>query len=247
MIPSSPRRTWIFLLVSSLAFWGPDLLLPSNWQHSHLYPVLSNIYQGLLVVAWFLFGPALCRSMVENEIRSGPLYQSVHQALAELEQSTRTPRLAVLPVTLIEQPELFILTAGLLPGRSEVFLSSELIAPLGPDGLRFLLARAMAHGEWPQRLVALIPVLILTVAFPDLSDWRAWLNMSGWLVAWLVLHWSFELLVDRRAAQAMGPGAVQGLKEVMAASATRLGWLSMRPPERWRLQFIQRMAPGSTN
>jgi Zn-dependent protease with chaperone function len=238
MIPSSPRRTWIFLLVSSLAFWGPDLLVPSSWQQTTLYTAIYDLYQGLLVVAGFLFGPAICRSMVENELRAGPMYQAVHQVLAELGQA---PRLAVLPVTLIEHPAPFILTAGMLPGKSEVFVSSDLLVPLGPNGLRFLLARALVHGEWMQRLVALIPVLILTVAFPSLSDWRAWLDMTGWLTGWLALHWYFELSVDRKAARVMGPGAVQGLKEVMEATATQLSWLSFHPPERWRLQSVLRM------
>ena len=49
MIPSSPRRTWIFLLASSLAFYAPSLLAPSAWDQNSTYLLLSNIYQVALI------------------------------------------------------------------------------------------------------------------------------------------------------------------------------------------------------
>ena len=34
MIPSSARRTLIFLLLSVLVFWGPDWLVPTAWEQT---------------------------------------------------------------------------------------------------------------------------------------------------------------------------------------------------------------------
>jgi hypothetical protein len=138
-----PCRTWMFLLLSSLAFYGPNLV-----------------------------------------------------AAAARDQS-----------------------ATLLAGR------------LGVNGLRFLLARALAPGRLSQRLATLLPVLVLTAMLPNTpSDAQAWLGLLGFLVGWLALHWFFELRVDRQAAQAVGSRAEEGLREVLAASAAPLGWLSVRGP-----------------
>lgn len=239
MIPSSPRRTWIFLLVSSLAFYGPSLLVPAAWDKNATYLLLSNVYQVALVVAGFWYGPAICRALVVQEVPAGPLRQVVDFSLAELHKREGHVRLAELAVVLVEYPAPFIVTAGLLPGHSEVFLSSALAERLGTNGLRFLLARALVHGSMLQRLVAILPILVLTVMLPDFpSDVRTWLGLAGFLAAWLAVHWIFELRVDRQAAQALGSGAEEGLREVLAASASPVGWLSAQPPLRWRLRML---------
>jgi len=239
MIPSSPRRTWIFLLVSSLAFYGPSLLVPAAWDQNTTYLLLSSLYQGALVVAGFWYGPAICRALVVKEVPDGPLRQAVNRTLTELRKSEGHVHLAELPVVLVENSAPFIVTAGLLPGQSEVFLSSTLAERLGTNGLRFLLARALVHGSLPQRLAALLPVLVLTVMLPDTpSDALAWLGLAGFLVGWLAMHWFFELRVDRQAAQALGSAAAEGLREVLVASASPVGWLSAQPPLRWRLHMV---------
>ena len=239
MIPSSPRRTWIFLLVSSLAFYGPGFLAPAAWDKNATYLLLSNLYQGALVVAGFWYGPAICRALAVTMVVDGPLRQAVDGTLAELRISTGRVQLAGIPVVLVEYSAPFIVTAGLLPGQSQVFLSSALVESLGTNGLRFLLARALVHGSWSQRLAALVPVLVLTVMLPD-TPWDApiWLGLAGFLVGWLAVHWFFELRADRQAAQALGPGAAEGLREVLEASATPIGWLSLQPPIRWRLHMV---------
>ncbi len=237
MIPSTPKRTWVFLLVSSLAFWGPDYLVPATWQHSASYLLISNLYQGALVVAWFWFGPAICKVMVVKEMDSGPLRQAVDRALQNLGHGG--VRLASLPVVLADYPEPFVLTAGLLPRQCEVYLSSGLVGHLGPYGLRFLLARTLVHGTWVQRLVAMLPVLALTVLFPGVpSGLSDWLVAAGFLLAWLVVHWIFELQVDRKAARAMGPDATRGLLEMLAAQGRPIGGFSLHPPLRWRLKQV---------
>ncbi len=239
MIPSSPRRTWIFLLVSALAFYAPDILVPAPWDKNATYLLLSSVYQGALVVAGFGYGPAICRALVVKEVFAGPLRQAVNNTLAELRVSRGPLQLVELPVVLVEHSAPFIVTAGLLPGQSEVFLSSALAERLGTNGLRFLLARALVHGSLPQRLGALLPTLVLTVMLPDIpSDVRAWLGLAGFLAAWLAVHWVIELRVDRHAAQALGSGAQEGLQEILAASATSVGWLSAQPPLRWRLRML---------
>lgn len=239
MIPSSPRRTWIFLLVSSLAFFGPDFLAPAAWHEKATYLLLSSLYQGVLVVAGFWHGPLICRALVVKEIIAGPLRQAVDWSLAELHKSKGHVHLAEIPVTLAEYSAPFIVTAGLLPRQSQVFLSSALAERIGVNGLRFLLARALVHGGLSQRLAALLPVLILTVMLPDTpSDGMTWLSLAGFLVVWLVMHWFFELRADRQAAQSMGYGAAVGLREVLAANATAIGWLSLQPPIRWRLHMV---------
>ena len=239
MIPSSPSRTWIFLLFSSLAFYLPGLLAPAAWDKNATWLLLFSLYQGALVIAGFWYGPAICRALVVKTLVAGPLRQAVDLTLAELRKKNSLVRLAEMPVTLAEYPLPFIVTAGLLPGQSQVFVSSALVERLGINGLHFLLARALVHGGLAQRLAALLPVLVLTVMRPDTpSDALAWLGLAGFLLAWLLMHWYFELRADRQAAQALGPLAAQGLREVFLASATRAGWLSVQPPIRWRLHMV---------
>jgi len=239
MIPSSPRRTWIFLLVSSLAFYGPGLFAPAAWDKNATYLLLYNLYQGVLVMAWFWYGPAICRALVVKKVAIGPLRQAVDWALAELHKSKGHVQLAEIPVILAEYSAPFIVTAGLLPGQSQVFISSALAEQLGINGLRFLLARALVHSSLSQRLAALLPVLVLTVMFPDTPwDVTTWLGSAGFLVCWLAIHWFFELRADRQAAQALGLGAEEGLREVLVANASPVGWLSVQPPVRWRLHMV---------
>jgi hypothetical protein len=243
MIPSSPSRTWIFLLLSSLAFYLPTLLAPAAWDKNATWLLFSNIYQGALVIAGFWYGPAICRALVVKTVVTGLLRQVVDLTLAELRKKNGFAQLAEMPVTLAEYPLPFIVTAGLLPGQSQVFLSTALAERLGIDGLRFLLARALVHGGLAQRLAALLPVLVLTVMLPDTpSDALAWLALAGFLLGWLVIHWFFELRVDRKAALALGPVAAEGLRQVLLTSATRAGWLSVQPPVRWRLHMVSKFA-----
>lgn len=239
MIPSSPRRTWIFLLASLLAFYGPGFFVPAAWDKNATYLLIFNLYQGALVVAGFWYGPAICRALVVKMVVDGPLLQAVNCALAELRNSERPIRLARIPVSLVEHSTSFIVTVGLLPGQSQVFLSSALANDLGENGLRFLLLRALVHGGLFQRLAALLPVLVLTVMLSSMpSDALAWLELAGFLAGWLALHWFFELRADRKAAQALGPGAAAGLREVLVATAPPIGWLSVQPPIRWRLHMV---------
>lgn len=239
MIPSSPRRTWIFLLVSLLAFYGPGMLAPAAWEKNASFLLLSNIYQGILVVAGFWYGPAICRALVVEELRTGPLRDAVNHGLAGLQETKGRVRLDRTSVVLAEYAAPFVVTAGLLPRQSEVFLSSALVERLGPYGLRFLLVRALVHGNWPQRLAAMLPILAFTVMLPDIpSSLLEWLGLGGFLAAWLAVHWFLELRVDRQAAQIMGSGAEEGLRELLAATATSPGWLSAQPPLRWRLRML---------
>jgi hypothetical protein len=254
MIPSSARRTLIFLLLSVLVFWAPDQLVPAAWAHDTTYLLVSNLYQGLLVIAGFWFGPALCQAMVVDEVSTGPLRQTIDQILVELataelntaelntaELNTRATAhaLAGLPVTLVDHAQPFIVTAGLLPSQCRVFLSTGQACRLGPAGLRFLLARAMVHGEVSQRMAAMIPVLLLTVWFPNTLDWVTALTLAGCCVGWLALHWTVELRVDAKAARVMGPHAIEGLREVMAATAAAANTLSLHAPAGWRLKACQ--------
>jgi hypothetical protein len=123
-----------------------------------------------------------------------------------------------------------------------VFTSSGLAEQLGANGLRFLLARALVHGSLPQRLAALLPVLVLTVMFPE-TPWNAmvWLGSAGFIVCWLAIHWFFELRANHQAAQALGLGAEEGLREIMVANASPIGWLSVQPPVRWRLHVVTKL------
>ncbi len=233
MIPSTPRRTWLFLILTSLAYFGPDLLAPATWSGSQAYQLLSAAYQGALVVAGFAFGPAICRALVVQRIASGPLHAALEQAMAALGRR--------LPVTLAGHAMPFVLTAGLTPRGCQVFVSTALLARLSPVGIRFLLARAVAHTVWRQRMAALLPVLILTVLVPDEPrDPSTWLLLGLFLLLWLVTHWGFELDADRLAARMLGSDAATGLREVQAATASRMGWLTPSLPLNWRLHAIER-------
>ncbi|GAO36011.1 hypothetical protein SCT_1408 [Sulfuricella sp. T08] len=227
------------MLVSSLAFYGPGLLAPAAWDKNATYLLIYNLYQGVLVVAWFWFGPAICRALVVEKVVAGPLRQAVDHTLAGLHKSKGQIQLTEIPVILAKYSAPFIVTAGLLPGQSQVFISSALAEQLGVNGLRFLLARALVHGNLSQRLASLLPVLVLTVMFPD-TPWDAmtWLGSAGFLVCWLAIHWFFELCADRQAALALGLGAEEGLREVLVANASPVGWLSVQPPIRWRLHMV---------
>jgi hypothetical protein len=243
MIPSSPLRTWIFLVLSSLAFYTPVLLMPAEWDKNTNYLLFYIIYQGALVLAGFWYGPAICRSLVVRTVVAGPLRQAVDRTLVELRNNKGLAQLAVIPVTLAEYSVPFIVTAGLLPAQSQVFLSSALVERLGANGLRFLLARALLHGSLPQRLAALLPVLVLTAMIPDTpSSILAWLELAGFLMCWLLMHWFFELRADSKAAQALGPAAAEGLRELWQATASTPGatpvWLSLQAPIRWRMHIV---------
>jgi hypothetical protein len=235
MIPSSSRRTWVFLILSSISLWGPDLMVPSAWEHAPVYLLVSNLYQSFLVVAGFWFGPAICRAMVVSEVKTGPAHDAIRHALDELGRARSTRRL---PVTLFEHQHPFILTAGMLPGQCEIFVSTELARHLGPDGLRFQIARAMAHSALSQRLAALIPVLLLTVLFPSSFDWATSAYLVAFLLAWLAFHWFFELQVDRWAARALGERATTGLIEMLTATDGLAQKISLHPPLRWRMKAV---------
>jgi hypothetical protein len=239
MIPSSPKRTWIFLVLSSLAFYTPVLLMPGDWEKDTSYVLFYTIYQGALVLAGFWYGPAICRSLVVRTLVAGPLRQAVEDIIVELRNNNGLAQLAVIPVTLAEYSVPFIVTAGLLPSRSQVFLSSALMERLGANGLRFVLARALLHGSLSQRLAALLPVLVLATMITDTpSSILAWLALAGFFLGWLLMHWFFELRADSKAAQALGPAAAAGLRELWQATASTPGWLSVQPPIRWRLYIV---------
>lgn len=87
MIPSSARRTLIFLLLSVFVFRGPDSFVPTAWEHDATYPLVSDLYQGLLVITGFWFGPALCKAMVVDEVRAGPLHQATEWRLNACQRS----------------------------------------------------------------------------------------------------------------------------------------------------------------
>lgn len=230
--------------MSSLAFYGPSLLLPAEWDKHSSYLLFYDLYQGALVLAGFWFGPAICSALVVRTVVAGPLREAVDRTLLELRDEKVSARRAVIPVTLAGHPVPFIVTAGLLPGQSRVFLSSALAERLGTNGLRFLLARALVHGSMSQRMAALLPVLLLTVIIPDTpSSMLAWLGLAGFLLGWLAVHWFFELRADSKAAQALGPAAAEGLRELWAASASTAGWLSVQPPIRWRLRMVALVNP----
>jgi hypothetical protein len=235
MIPSTPRQTWLFLGASCLLYFAPDLLTPAAWSQTEIYPILSSCYQGLLVLLGFGYGPAICHAMVVREIDAGPPRMAVDQALAIL-AATRSP---APPVILAEHAVPFVLTAGLLPKRCQIFISSALAGKLSANGLRFLLARAAVHATWRQRLAAVIPVLLFTALLPDPKDLASWLVVVGFLAAWLPLHWLSELAADRQAARGMGSQASDGLREVLAATASPLAWLTPRPPLSWRLRAVR--------
>lgn len=244
MIPSSPRRTWVFLVSTLALYFAPDLVAPAAWRDSDLFLALSAAYQGVLVLLGFAFGPAICRAMVIAEINDGPVRRAIDQALSTLAAgSLRLP-----PVVCADHMLPFAITAGLMPARCEIYVSSGLVARLSPTGLRFLLARAAAHAGARQRLAALLPVLVVTVLVPDPKDLATWLALAASLAVWLVFHWLFELDADRRAARLMEGGlgrngrmvaeAINGLREVHAATTTRVSWLTPHPPMNWRLRAV---------
>lgn len=239
MIPSSPRRTWLLLLASSLAYFGPDLLVPAAWAHTSLYLTLSAVYQGMLVVLGFWFGPAICRALAVSTIATGPLHAAVERESAGV-SIAGLPRP---PVLLFEHAMPFVLTAGLLPSNSEVFVSSGLVSRLTPAGLKFLLARAAIHATMRHRLAALLPVLAFTVLLPDdLKSVATWLETGGFLLLWLMLHWIVELDVDRAAARAVGGDATDALCEWLAVTAVHPAWLTTHPPVAWRLRAVRACA-----
>lgn len=234
VIPSSPRRTWTLLLGIILLLWLPSLLAPAALEEHPAYLLANTIYQCVLVFAMFWFGPALCDAMVVSEPRDGPARLAVDQAMADL---YRRPGIrAMLPVTLFEHFQPFILTAGLLPMHSRVYVSSTFAEETGPAGLRFMLARAMVHGEWGHRLASFVPVMLLTAFFPDLSDWRGWLMLIPLLALWLALHWWFELQADRKVALILGADAAEGLQEALVAPVPGA---FLQPPPHWREQAIR--------
>jgi hypothetical protein len=235
VIPSSPRRTWALLLGIVLILWLPSLLVPAALEEHPTYLLANTLYQCVLIIAMFWFGPALCNAMVVSEPRDGPARLAVDLAMADLDNRPDISAIR-LPVTLFEHFQPFILTAGLLPRHSRVYLSSAFAEETGPAGLRFSLARAMIHGEWGDRLALFIPVLLLTAFFPDLSDWRGWLVLIPVLALWLAVHWWFELRADRKVARILGADAAEGLRETLAASVPGA---FLHPPPRWREQAIR--------
>jgi hypothetical protein len=235
MIPSTPRRTWLFLGATLLLYFAPDLLLSEAWNHAH--PIVNNTYQGVLVLLGFAYGPAICRALVVREVGVGPLRTIADLAMASMATNGRRPP----PLVLAEHPSPFVLTAGLLPGACQIFVSSGLAARLSPSGLRFLLARASVHATLLQRLAAFLPILAFTVLIPDdLKSLTTWLLMGGFMALWLCLHWLLELAADRQAAAMVGNSASAGLRDVLAATASPLGWLTPGPPLRWRLRAVER-------
>ncbi len=239
MIPSTPRRTWLFLIASTLAYFSPDLLVPAAWAHTPPYLIGSALYQGMLVVLGFGFGPALCRAMAVSPADASFLPDAIGQARAGL----RASGLDGPPVQLFEHAMPFVLTAGLLPRRCEVFVSTGLASRLTPSGLRFLLARAAVHATLRHRLAALLPLLVFTMLLPDdLASPITWIETGGFLLLWLMVHWAFELDADRRAARAVGSEAADALQEGLAITHPHPAWLSTHPPLRWRLRAIRARA-----
>jgi hypothetical protein len=235
LIPSTPKRTWLFLLSSSLAYFGPDLLTPAAWNHSYTYIVLSTCYQDVLIVAGFAFGTAICRALVAHEIASGPLRTAVDKAVLDI----RNSEISVPQIILADHSMPFVFTAGLLPGKCEVFISSALVNRLSPTtGMRFLIARATAHTAWYQRSAAILPILAITTLVPDVPhEGTSWFELGVLLFLWLVSHWVFELAADHKAAGLIGKqSAADGLREIAAATASRVSWLKVSPPMYWRLR-----------
>ena len=239
MIPSTPRRTWLFLIASTLAYFGPDLLVPSAWAHTPLYLIGSALYQGMLVVLGFWFSPALCRAMAVKPPDASPIHDAIDRAQAGL----RAAGLNRPPVRLFEHGLPFVLTAGLLPRQCEVFVSTGLASRLTPSALQFLLARAAVHATLRHRLAALLPLLVFTMFLPDdPASPVTWLATAGFLIPWLMVHWAFELDADRRATRSVEAGAADALRECHAITQPHPAWLSTHPPLRWRLRAIRTRA-----
>lgn len=236
MIPSSPRRTLLFLALSTAVFFVPDLLVPDAWTKTSAYRLLDALYLGLVILAGFVLGPRIGRLMMTGELAGGPVRWAVDHALSSLGVRDPGP-----PVRVFEHRAPFVLTAGLWPGQCEVFLSTGMVGRHGPAGLRFLLARARAHARLPHRLAAVVPVLLLTVAIPDTPhDAGDWTLLVLILLGWLLVHWASELGVDRQAAILMGPDARMGLAELLQASASGRPALTLLPA-RWRERQMARM------
>jgi hypothetical protein len=235
MIPSTPRRTWLFLLISCALFFGPDLVMPQAWAQTPIYARWATLYQGALVLIGFGFGPDICRALVVRAVTAGPERGFIDGALAGLVgKGMALPR-----VILFQHPVPFILTAGLLPRRCEIFLSTGLADRLSGAGLRFLLARAAAHATWPHRMADFLPVLAFTVLVPDdLDTGSTWLILAASLAAWLGVHWLFELDADRQAGKALGQDAGGALWEVKSATRSPLDRLVPHPPFSWRLRAV---------
>lgn len=239
MIPSSPRRTLLFLLLSSLAYFAPDLLVPAEWARSHEYAILSNLYQGALVIGGFYWGSAICRKLIVHAVEPGYLMTAAQRVRAGLIGNG----LNVPPVVLFAHALPFVLTIGLLPKGCVVFFSTGLADRLDSAGLKFVLARAAVHATLPHRLGAILPLLAFTMLLPDYpKSGGAWFIAGGFLAVWLALHWALELAVDRRAAKMMGSGAAAALQAVLAVTSPHPSWLTIQPPLLWRLRAVQQRA-----
>lgn len=221
MIPSSPRRTLIFTIVSSFVYFGPDFLVPKAWTTSSSYEFYYACYQSALVIIAFWFSPSICHWLV---LRKANL------------AGTETK----LPITIFDHPAPFILTAGMLPRHCEIFLSSGLANRVTPLGIRFLIARAVTHGTALHRLGAFIPALAFAWIFPGIPDsLKDWLNMFVFLALWLIIHWGLELNVDRSAATQLGSESAGALRDVLAVTNPHNRWLTTQPPLAWRLWVVR--------
>lgn len=236
MIPSTPRRTLVFLLLSTAVFFVPDLIVPDAWTKTSAYKLLDSLYLGLVILAGFALGPWMGRLMMTREVASGPVRWAVDHALASLGGKHYDP-----PIRVFEHRAPFVLTAGLWPSQCEVFLSSGMVGRHSHAGLRFLMARARVHARFTHRLAAVVPVLLLTVAIPDTPhDVGDWGLLGLILLGWLLVHWASELGVDRQAAILMGPDARMGLSEMLQAGASGHPALTLLPA-RWRTRQMARM------
>jgi hypothetical protein len=240
MIPSTPRRTLLFLLLSTAVFFVPDWLVPEPWKQTTAYKTLDAFYLGMVILTGFALGPWMGRLMMIGEVASGPVRVAIDQALGTLYGEQEGPP----AVRVFEHRDPFVLTAGLWPRQCEVFLSTGMVMRHGMAGLRFLLARAKVHATLPHRLAAVVPVLLLTVAVPDTPQGAAdWGLLAVILLGWLGVHWVSELWVDRQAAALMGPDARIGLVELLHATSSRRPAFTLLPA-RWRERQMARMVWG---
>ena len=239
MIPSSPRRTWTFLLLSSAAFFGPDLFVAASVSKSAEYIFYYNLYQGILVLLGFWLAPMICRRLVEHEVLGGPLRQAVDEIRDQFRNGARETPCPDLPLTVIDHRQPFILTVGLLPDQITVFATTGLLKQLGHAGLRFVIARSLAHGQGSQRLAAVVPALVLALSFNELpASIAAWVEMALVLLILLIAHWIFELKADRQAARIMGEEAISGLRQLLATQDRAQHLFSLSPPIKWRLGAV---------